>query len=81
MLDLGQSIKQGGQEMRKIASLRIDKGVSVNQMAEDMEVTTQTIYNWQNAQPDLPGEVIIKLCRYFNISSDDLLGLNIKEAV
>ena len=67
--------------MRKIASLRIDKGVSVPQMAEDMEVTTQTIYNWQNAQPDLSGEVIIKLCHYFNVSADDLLGLKKKQSV
>ncbi len=67
--------------MRKIESLRIDKGVSTEEMALDMGVSKQTIYNWQNSQPDLSGQVIIKLCNYFNISSDDLLGLNKKEAV
>lgn len=67
--------------MRKIESLRIDKGVSTEEMALDMSVSKQTIYNWQNSQPDLSGQVIIKLCNYFNISSDDLLGLNKKEAV
>ena len=67
--------------MRKIESLRIDKGVSPEEMALDMGVSKQTIYNWQNSQPDLSGQVIIKLCNYFNISSDDLLCLNNKEAV
>lgn len=67
--------------MRKIESLRIDKGVSTEEMALDMGVSKQTIYNWQNSQPDLSGQVIIKLCNYFNIPSDDLLGLNKKEAV
>ena len=67
--------------MRKIESLRIDKGVSTEEMALDMGVSKQTIYNWQNSQPDLSGQVIIKLCNYFNISSDDLLGLNKKEVV
>ena len=67
--------------MRKIESLRIDKGVSTEEMALDMGVSKQTIYNWQNSQPDLSGQVIIKLCNYFNISSDNLLGLNKKEAV
>ena len=67
--------------MRKIESLRIDKGVSTEEMALDMGVSKQTIYNWQNSQPDLSGQVIIKLCNYFNISSDALLGLNKKEAV
>lgn len=67
--------------MRKIESLRIDKGVSTDEMALDMGVSKQTIYNWQNSQPDLSGKVILKLCKYFDVSSDDLLGLNKKEMV
>lgn len=61
--------------MRTIEGLRIDKGLSVPDMAKDLGVSIPTIYNWQKAQPDLSGTVIIKLCKYFKISSDELLGL------
>ena len=64
--------------MRKIEGLRIDRNISVEQMAKDFGVTPATIYNWQNAQPKLPGETIIELCYYFNVSSDELLGVKDK---
>jgi len=64
--------------MRKIESLRIDHDIPVEQMAHDFGVTIATIYNWQKSQPNLPGELIIKLCYYFDVSSDDLLGVKKK---
>ncbi|WP_373717845.1 helix-turn-helix transcriptional regulator [Jeotgalibaca porci] len=62
--------------MRTIAGLRADKRMTQEELAKIMEVTTQTIRNWESKQPDLSGETIIKLAKYFNVTSDELLGLN-----
>ncbi|WP_373755123.1 helix-turn-helix transcriptional regulator [Jeotgalibaca porci] len=61
--------------MRTIAGLRADKRMTQEELAKIMEVTTQTIRNWESKQPDLSGETIIKLAKYFNVTSDELLGL------
>ena len=62
--------------MRTIAGLRADKRMTQEELAKIMEVTTQTIRNWESKQPDLSGETIIKLAKYFSVTSDELLGLN-----
>ena len=62
--------------MRTIAGLRADKRMTQEELAKIMEVTTQTIRNWESKQPDLSGETIIRLAKYFNVTSDELLGLN-----
>ena len=62
--------------MRTIAGLRADKRMTQKELAKIMEGTTQTIRNWESKQPDLSGETIIKLATYFNVTSDELLGLN-----
>lgn len=67
--------------MRKIESLRIDKGVTAEEMAKDFGVTVKTIYNWQDNQRALTGEKIIKICKYFGITANDFLGIDIKEKV
>lgn len=61
--------------MRTIAGLRADKRMTQEELAKIMEVTTQTIRNWESKQPDLSGETIIKLSKYFDVTSDELLGL------
>ena len=61
--------------MRTIAGLRADRNLKAKDLAKDLNVTPQTIYNWEKNQPDLEGETIIKLCKYFDITSDELLGL------
>ena len=61
--------------MRTIAGLRDDRNLKAKDLAKDLNVTPQTIYNWEKNQPDLEGKIIIKLCKYFDITSDELLGL------
>lgn len=68
--------ERGTITMRTIAGLRADRNLKAKDLAKDLNVTPQTIYNWEKNQPDLEGETIIKLCKYFDITSDELLGLN-----
>lgn len=64
--------------MRKIESLRVDKGISAEVMAKDFGVSVKTIYNWQDNQTNLSGDKIIKICEYFNITANDFLGIKAK---
>lgn len=67
-MDLGKKII----EMRKKAKL------SQEQLAEKLDVTRQTISNWENSKfyPDI--DALVKISKCFNISLDDLLSYDNK---
>ena len=67
-MDLGKKII----EMRKNAKL------SQEQLAEKLNVTRQTISNWENNKfyPDI--DALVKISKYFKISLDDLLSYDDK---
>lgn len=67
-MDLGKKII----EMRKNAKL------SQEQLAEKLNVTRQTISNWENGKfyPDI--DALVKISKCFNISLDDLLNYDDK---
>lgn len=60
----------------KLKQLRLSKNVTQKQLAEYLNVTTVTVqrFEYGDRRPSL--ENIIKLCTYFNVSSDYLLGLS-----
>ena len=58
----------------RVKDLRLQKGLSQEQLAEKMGVTRQTISNWEldESSPDLKqGKELSKI---FNVSLDDLTG-------
>ena len=61
--------------MRTIAGLRADEKLTQEDLANELGVSTQTIKNWERNQTNLRGEVIKKLAIKFNVSADELLGL------
>ena len=67
-MDLGKKII----EMRKNAKL------SQEQLAEKLDVTRQTISNWENGKfyPDI--DALVKISKCFHISLDDLLSYDDK---
>lgn len=62
-MDLGKNIK----------SLRKEKGVTQIRLAEDLKISKATIayYEVNKRQPNL--EMLVKLAKYFNVSTDYLL--------
>lgn len=62
--------------MRRIAGLRADAEMTQEELAKEFGVTVQTVRNWEKKQPDLTGSTIIKLCTYFDVSADELLGID-----
>ena len=59
----------------KICQLRKDRGMTQEMLAEQLVISAQAISKWERgvANPDL--EMIPKLAKIFNISTDELLGI------
>jgi transcriptional regulator with XRE-family HTH domain len=59
----------------KIYELRMSFGWTQVQLAQKLGVTKQTVSNWENdnIQPSI--DMLIKISKIFNVSTDYLLGL------
>ena len=62
--------------------LRREKNISQEELANELDVSRQTISKWETDQSQPDFDKIIPLCEYFGITSDELLtgNTNIKEA-
>lgn len=60
--------------MNRLRFLRNEKGESLEKLAKFLNVTIQTISNYENEKRDMTPDTIIKLSEYFNVSTDYLLG-------
>lgn len=59
-----------------IRNLRQQKGISQVDLAGYLNVTKQSVSNWENNNIQPSVEIIVKLSKYFAVSTDYLLGLD-----
>ena len=59
---------------RKINLLRKQHNMTQEELAGYLQMTSQNIYNYEKNTRIPPPDVIIKLCKIFDVSSDYLLG-------
>lgn len=62
----------------KILELRKKNGLSQEQLGEKLEVTRQTISNWELGETSPNPEQLVLLSKTFNISIDELLNNDVK---
>jgi len=60
--------------MNRLKLLRVEKGETLQKIADYLNVTMQTVSNYENEKRDMTPETILKLAKYFNVSTDYLLG-------
>ena len=60
--------------MNRLRFLRNEKGESLEKIAKYLNVTIQTISNYETEKRDMTPDTILKLAEYFNVSTDFLLG-------
>lgn len=62
----------------KLYELRIAKGVTQGEVASALSVSNKTISKWENgtSSPDL--SMLVSLAKYYDVSTDTLLGLEDK---
>ena len=63
----------------KLSELRIAKGVTQDEVASALSVSNKTISKWENgtSSPDL--SMLVSLAKYYDVSTDTLLGLEDKQ--
>lgn len=59
--------------MNRLKFLRNEKNESLEKIAEYLNVTLQTISNYENEKRDMTPSTILKLAEYFNVTTDYLL--------
>lgn len=60
--------------MNRLRFLRNERGESLQTIAKYLNVTIQTISNYETEKRDMTPETILKLSEYFGVSTDYLLG-------
>lgn len=55
--------------------LRCDKDISQRKLSEEFGVTNQTISLWETGQREPDFDTLVKIAKYFNVTTDYLLGI------
>lgn len=60
----------------KIRNLRMSFNISQVELAKHLGVTKQCVSNWENDNILPSVDMLVKIAKYFNVSTDYLLDLN-----
>lgn len=63
---------------KRIRDLREDKDLTQKQMSDLLHCSQQVYNNYELGQRDIPTEILIKLSKIHNVSTDYILGLTDK---
>ena len=61
---------------KRICELRTSLGWTQVQLAEKLNITKQTVSNWENENIQPSIEMLVRLAKLFHVSTDYLLGLD-----
>ncbi len=65
---------------RRIRELREDNDLTQKQLAKKLNCSQQVYSNYELGQRDIPTDILIRLSKIYNVSTDYILGLtNIKK--
>lgn len=59
--------------MNRLRNLRLEREESLEKIAKYLNVTLQTISNYETGKREMSPDTIIKLAEYFDVSTDYLL--------
>ena len=61
---------------KQIKTYRMEQNLSQDELAERVFVTRQTISNWENENIQPSIEMLLRLSKLFNVTTDYLLGID-----
>ena len=61
---------------KRLYDLRTDNDLKQEDVAKILKISTQAYGMYENKKRSLPIESLITLCRFYNVSSDYILGLS-----
>lgn len=59
----------------RIKSLRTERSIGQNELAEKLQVSNASISYWENAKQEPSIHALYKIVAFFDVSADYLLGL------
>lgn len=59
-----------------ITSERVRSGLTQNQLAEQLSVSSSTVYRWETGGALPGGDILVKMRKLFGCTTDYLLGLS-----
>jgi len=59
----------------RLFELRKDKGLKQSELAKILNISTRNYSHIEVGDYDIPTEILLKLCIFFDVSSDYMLGL------
>lgn len=59
----------------RLKDLREDADLKQQQIADYLHIKQNTYSQYENGQRQIPIELLIKLAKYYNVSTDYILGL------
>ena len=60
---------------QRLRELRQEKGLSMKQLAKELNTTDAAVSNWENEMNEPKISYLKAIAQYFNVSADYLLGL------
>ena len=60
----------------RLRELRCEKGLTQKQLAEKLNISQKSLSKYERESLDLSTELIVRICRYFQVSADYPLGLD-----
>ena len=64
-----------------IRNLRTARGISQVDLASELGITKQCVSNWENDNILPSIEMLVKISKYFKVSTDYLIGLDNKNTI
>ena len=59
----------------RLKEMRLEKNISQKKLAEILGTNNSSVCDWECGRTEPNIDMIIKICKYFNINSDYILGL------
>ena len=66
---------------KRLEGLRNSYSLTQKQLADKLGVTKQTVSNWENDNILPSIETLMRICQFFNVSTDYILGLDNKKYI
>ena len=63
----------------RLKDLREDSDIKQKEIAEYLHIKQNTYSQYENGQRQLPIDILIKLAKFYNVSTDYILGLDNKK--
>lgn len=59
----------------KIKFLRLEKSINQTMLAKELNVTKATVSHWETHMQEPDFDTLVKIAKYFQVTTDFLLGL------